>query len=139
MGVPPFRPRTPSGHDIPIPESVFQALGGLQHSIAGLTAEVRSSKADTDARLAAQDKTLADLKAGSADRWVNMIKVLIPAVATIIGGTVGVQKLTAPEPPAATRVVRSADDLRLDECRPLQPGSYERAECFERVSGVTKR
>jgi hypothetical protein len=129
------RPRAISQPDAEVPESVFVALQGVQQAVSNLSQEVRTAKADTDARLATQDKVLAELKAGSADRWFNLFKVALPSVLAIVGGTVGLQKATADKPPPPEiRAVRSAADLALDECRPLRVGTYERAECFERVS-----
>ncbi len=137
MPLPPHRPRTPSGHDIPIPESVFLALQDVSTAVNGLAQEVRAGKADTDTKLAEVRELAQKASSQSVERWTNLAKAILPAIALTIGGTAGVQKLTEREPPPATKVVRSQADLDLDECRPLPPGSYERAECFERVSRVT--
>ena len=131
---PPPRQRTPSGHDVPIPESVFHALQGLQGAVQDLATSVSVGKADTDRRLAGLELGVAKVAAANTDRWVNLLKVVVPAVATIIGGTVGVQRLTAPEPPPPeTRTVRSSTDWRLAECRGLKPGSAERQGCVDHV------
>lgn len=133
----PPRQKAYSQPDAEVPESVFGAILAVQRDVQALAGEVRAGKADTDVKIA-EVKELAQ-KAGAAavERWTNLAKALVPAVVAIVGGTYGVQKLTAPSaPPPEVRAVRSAEDLALDECRPLQPGSYERAECFERVSSV---
>jgi hypothetical protein len=130
-GIPPPRQRTPSGHDVPIPEAVFVALAGVQSAVTGLAQTVAAGKADTDEKIAAVSKDVAELKAADRAQLAKIIGVVATAVASVIGG----QRMLAPTPPAPeVRAVRSAADLALDECRPLQPGSYERAECFERVS-----
>lgn len=121
-----MRPRTPSGHDIPIPESVFLALQTIGEKID-------AGKADTDLKIATLAEKVEKVAAGSTDRWVNLLKVVIPAVLTIIGGTVGAQKLAEPAAPASAPAPRTLADTLADECRPLPAGSQDRFECFERV------
>lgn len=129
--LPPPRPRTASGHDVPIPEAVFVALAGVQGSVQALTQTVAAAQAATDQKFSDLGKDVADLKAQDRAHLAKIIGIVATAVASVIGG----QRMLAPTPPAPeVRAVRSQADLRLDECRPLPPGSYERAECFERVS-----
>jgi hypothetical protein len=112
---------------------VFVALAGVQSAVTGLAQTVAVGQAATDQKISDIGKDVAALKAADRSHLVKIIGVVATAVASIIGG----QRMLAPTPPAPeVRAVRSAQDLALDECRPLQPGSYERAECFERVSGV---
>ncbi len=135
-GLPPPRLRATSQPDAEVPESVYHALHGVQKSVEALSHTVATGQAATESRLASQDKALAELKASGADRWVNLARVLVPAVAVIIGG----QRLLAPEQHATPApVVRSLHDLRLDECRPLPPDSDARFECFRRVNEQTEQ
>jgi hypothetical protein len=135
QALPPPRLRAKSQPDAEVPEPVYHALQGVTEAVTRLDKKLDLHAEATEKRLTDQDKALAELKAGNADRILNLVKVIVPAIATMIGGTVGLQKLTADKPqPAEVRAIRSSADLALDECRPLRPGSYERAECFERVS-----
>ncbi len=128
------RPRTPSGHDIPIPEAVFTAMYGIQVAVSELAAEVSAGKADTDVKLAEVKDLALKASAQSVERWTNLAKALVPAVIAIVGGTVGVQKLTAPEPQLTTVVSQSALAVELDACmtlpesnqRPCQDAAYDR-------------
>lgn len=121
----PPRARTPSGHDVPIPEAVFLALHNLQGSVEDLGRETRAG-------FAAQAVVNADLKvavetagARSVERWTNLAKALVPAVIAIVGGTVGAQRLMAPEPQKQTVVSESALSSELDACMTL-PESNQR-------------
>ncbi len=135
-GLPPPRLRATSQPDAEVPESVYHALHGVQKSVEALAHTVATGQAATESRLASQDKALAELKASGADRWVNLAKVLVPAVVAIIGG----QRLLAPEQHAAPpAITRSLHDIRLDECRPLPPDSDARFECFRRVNEQTEQ
>lgn len=133
--LPPPRPKATSKPDAEVPESVFQALHDVSTAVRELGQTVAIGQEKSDAKFATLTKDVADLKASSRTEWYKLVGIALPAVLAIVGG----QKVLADKPPAPqVSVVRSADDLRLDECRPLQPGSYERAECFERVSGVVR-
>ena len=121
----PARSRTPSGHDIPVPEAVFLALQSLGQKID-------TGKADTDLKIAGLAEKVSAVAASSSDRWVNLLKVVIPAVLTIVGGTAGINRLTAPAP-AQAPAARTLADTLADECRPLPAGTTERFECFQRV------
>lgn len=133
--LPPPRQRARSQPDAEVPEAVFTALLDVRSALDGLAREVATHAAAAEIRFAAVEKIAKDAGAQSVERWTNLAKALVPAIALIVGGTVGGQKLLADKPqPAEIRAVRSSADLALDECRPLKPGSYERAECFERVS-----
>lgn len=131
QGPPPPRPRTPSGHDVPIPEAVFVALAGVQGAVQALSQTVATGQAATDAKISDIGKDVADLKARDRAHMAKILGIVATAVVSVLGGG----RMLAPTPPAPeVRAVRSAEDMALDECRPLPPGSYERAECFERVS-----
>ncbi len=116
-GVPPqlYRGRTPSGHDIPIPESVFQAIAQVQAENAGTRAEVAGLRSD----VAEVKEAVKKIAATNVDKWTNLLKVVVPAVVAIVGGTVGAQKLTAPAAPAPTVVYESALSAALVRCQGL--------------------
>jgi hypothetical protein len=135
-GLPPPRGRTPSGHDVPIPEAVFVALHGIQGDVRALAQTMAVGQAATDQKISDIGTDVPALKAADRAHLAKIVGIVATAVASVIGG----QRMLAPTPPAPeVRAVRSAADLALDECRPLAPGSYERAECFERVSRVDPR
>lgn len=127
----PPRLRTPSGHDIPIPEAVFTALQGLQRDIRAQGEAAATWQANHDSEHKELGETVSKLAAGSRHDWTKIIGAIAVAIPTIVAGV----RVTTPTPaPAEVRAVRSSADLALDECRPLRAGTYERAECFERVS-----
>jgi hypothetical protein len=129
----PPRTRTPSGHDIPIPESVFQAIQSVSADVKALTAEVRTKAAADDQRFARVEEIATKASAQSVERWTNLAKALVPAVVAIIGGTVGVQKLTAPAAPEPTRVYESALSADLVKCQ-AKPEAEQRfcvADAYE--------
>jgi hypothetical protein len=111
-----YRPRTPSGHDVPIPESVFHAIQSVSTDVKTLTQEFRTKAATDDERFSKVEKLAKDASALSVERWTNLAKALVPAVIAIVGGTVGVQKLTAPATPEPTRIYESALSGELVKC-----------------------
>lgn len=118
---------------MPIPEAVFVALAGVQGAVHALSQTVAAGQAATDQKISDIGKDVADLKARDRAHTAKILGIVATAVASVIGG----QRVLAPTPPTPqVTAVRSGEDLRLDECRPLPVGSYERAECFERVSGM---
>lgn len=128
-----IRQRTPSGHDIPIPESVFQALQSVSVAVTTLTQEVRTKAAADDQRFARVEEMAKAASALSVERWTNLAKALVPAVVAIIGGTVGMQKLTAPSAPEPTRVYESALSADLLKCQ-TKPEAEQRfcvADAYE--------
>jgi hypothetical protein len=130
------RGRTPSGHEIPVPESeaIFQALHGVSNEVKALASEVRTNRAADEVRFAEVEKIAKAAGAQSVERWTNLAKALVPAVVAIIGGTVGVQKLTAPSPVEPTRVYESelSQDLRKCAKKPDGEQQYCVAEAYER-------
>ncbi len=126
---PPLAPprwRTPSGHDIPVPESVFQAIGVVQAETRALGVKV-DTVAGAVADLAA---TVAERNASWKDKAVTQIGALALAVIAAVGGG----RLVAKDPePAKVEVVHTPVDPRMAECLPLKPGTVEQAECFGRV------
>ncbi len=125
------RARTPSGHDIPIPESVFLALSDIQHAQQAQAQQTLTWQANHDSEHKDLGETVKKIAAGQSHDWVKIIGAIAAAIPLIVGG---VRMTTPAQLPAEVRAVRSQADLDLDECRPLAPGSFERAECFERVS-----
>lgn len=141
MGRPPPlppRPRAISQPDAEVPESVYQALKGVQDSVKALAQTVTAGKADTDRQIAEVKELAVKASAQSVERWTNLAKALVPAVMAIVGGTYGMQRLAPADPPAVVQAPRSLHDLKLDECRPLAAGSTERFECFRRVDAETE-
>lgn len=137
MSPAPYRPRTPSGHDVPIPESVFLALADVQASVHGVAQAVALQAAASEARFAKTEQTLSEVKAAVRDKWVGLAKVMIPGVLAIIGTIVAARPtLPAPE----VRAVKSLVEVRVEhECDPLPIRSQERFECFQRVYADTER
>lgn len=123
--IPPRR-RTPSGHDIPIPESVFQALASVQVEHQATRAEVAGLRGD----VAKIEKAVTRLAARRNSSMADLAKIIVPAVVAILGGG----RLLAPSPePTRVEVVRSPVDPRMAECVALQPGTQAHGECFARV------
>jgi hypothetical protein len=122
-----LRQRTPSGHDIPIPESVFVHLGTLDQKIEAVETRV-STKLDA---VEASVQTLSTkLDAGRSQTMLDLAKILIPAVVAIVGG----QRLLTPAPePQRIEVHQTPVDPRMAECLPHKPGTAEQIECFARV------
>lgn len=130
---PPYRPRTPSGHDIPIPESVFQAIHSVGQSVQALTNEVRTKAAADEQRFARVEEIATKASAQSVERWTNLAKALVPAVLAIVGGTVGLQKATESAPPPPTRVYESSLSAELVKCQ-AKPEAEQRfcvADAYE--------
>ncbi len=129
-----YRPRTPSGHEMPIPESVFQAVMSVSRDVQALTTEVRTKAAADDQRFAKVEALAEKASAASVERWTNLAKALVPAVIAIVGGTVGVQKLTAPAAPEPTRVYESALSADLVKCQGKPEGEQRFcvADAYER-------
>jgi uncharacterized protein (DUF697 family) len=123
--LPPYRARTPSGHDVPIPEAVFNAIAQVQAEHAGTRAEVAGLRADVaDVKDAVQK-----IAAAASQRWVDMLKVIVPAVVTIVGGVVGANKLTAPAAPEPTKVYESALSVDLRACQ--RRAESEQRRCLD--------
>lgn len=123
----PPRARTPSGHDIPIPESVFQAIASVQADNQATRVEVASIREDvTEIK-----DSVAKLAAARSQTMIDLAKVLVPAVVAIVGG----QRLLAPSPePARVEVVHTPiAPAMAPECQSIQPGTQAQAECFARV------
>ncbi len=127
--LPPPRGRTPSGHDIPIPESVFQAIAQVQVENAGTRAEVAGLRSD----VAEVKEAVKKIAATNVEKWTNLLKVVVPAVLAVVGGTAGVQKLTAPAAPAPTVVYESALSAALVRCqaKPPEEQRYCVADAYE--------
>lgn len=124
---PPLRTaRSPSGHDIPIPESVFQAIAQVQREGAATRAELAGVRSDVTEIKEAVGK----IAAAKSQTMLDLAKILIPAVVAIVGG----QRLLAPsQEPARTQVQYTPIDPRMAECSALRPGTQAQSECFARV------
>jgi hypothetical protein len=122
----PYRARTPSGHDIPIPESVFQAIHSVQQENAATRIEVAGLRSDvTEIK-----ESVGKIAAAKSQTMIDLAKILIPAVVAIVGG----QRLLTPTPePARIEVQHTPIDPRMAECSSLQPGTQAQSECFARV------
>jgi hypothetical protein len=127
MAPPRPRPRTPSGNDVPIPESVFHAIASVQAEHAETRAEVAGLRSD----VGEIKESVAKLAAAKGQTMVDLAKILVPAVVAIIGG----QRLLAPAPAPAHVEVRHTPitPAMAPECMSLQPGTTAQAECFARV------
>lgn len=128
-----IRQRTPSGHDIPVPESVFHAILTVSSDVKALAGEVRTNREETRAELAEVKALAVKASAQSVERWTNLAKALVPAVIAIVGGTVGVQKLTTPTAPEPTRVYESSLSAELVKCqsKPEAEQRYCVADAYE--------
>jgi hypothetical protein len=129
--LPPYRRRTPSGHDVPIPESVFQAIAQVQQENAGTRAEVAGLRSD----FAELKEAVTKLASHGKAETLKIIGGVIVAALGVIGG----QRALAPSPPPTPapqiRQVRTDLDVRLDECRDLPQDSPDRRHCWRRVKG----
>jgi hypothetical protein len=122
----PGRQRTPSGHDIPIPESVFQAIAAVQNDNRATRAEVAGLRDDVKET----NRMVKSLAARRNSSMADLAKIIVPAVVAILGGG----RLLAPSPePTRTEVRYTPVDPRMAECRGLQPGTQAQGECFARV------
>lgn len=129
--LPPPRPRAISQPDPEVPESVYVALKGVQDSVESLARTVATGRAEDAIKFATLTDAVAKVAANDRTHIAKIFGIVAGAVVSLAGVVVAAR----PAPvPAQVTAVRSQADLDLDECRPLQPGSYERAECFERVS-----
>lgn len=129
----PYRQRTPSGHDIPIPESVFHAIQSVGHSVEALASEFRTKAAADDVRFARVEQLAEKASAQSVERWTNLAKALVPAVIAIVGGVTGMVKLTERSAPEPTRVYESALSADLVKCQ-AKPEAEQRfcvADAYE--------
>lgn len=126
----PLRPRdrTPSGHDIPVPESVYLHMQSLDEKIDAVEDRVGEKLEAVEASV---NKLSAKLDAGRNQTMVDLAKILIPAVVAIVGG----QRLLAPapEPPRVVIEHTPITPAMAPECMSIQPGTQAQAECFARV------
>lgn len=127
------RLRTPSGHDVPIPEAVFTALHGVQQEVRASAQQAATWQANHDVEHKELIKALAEVKATNLDRWTNLLKVVLPSIVAIVGGVVGANKLTAASPPAPTVVYESALSASLARCMGLPEGEQRfcREDAYE--------
>lgn len=127
------RPRTPSGHDIPIPESVFHAIHSVGQSVQALATEVRTKAAADEQRFAKVEEIAKAAAAMSIERWTNLLKALVPLAVVIVGGVTGAMKLTERAAPEPTRVYESALSADLVKCQ-ARPDAEQRfcvADAYE--------
>lgn len=108
--------RTPSGHDIPIPESVFLALANIQDAVKEQGDQARTWQANHDSTHKDLGETVAQLVAGKRHDWAKIISLVAGAIATIVGAV----RVTAPTPPAPVNVIsRDALSVDLEACSTL--------------------
>jgi hypothetical protein len=113
---PPPRPRTPSGHDVPIPEAVFVALAGLQGAVTANAQQTAAWQANHDGEHSKIMLALKDVKASNGHETIKVIAGVVIAALGVIGG----QRALAPTPPPATTVVsESALSTELGACETL--------------------
>lgn len=119
----------------PIPERVYEVLQGFDTRIGGLEGQMGELKEDSreNKRQNAQIiSKLEDIKATDRHALTKLVIGFATTAVVTIGGILGgMQAFKAPAA-APAPIQRSALDVKLDVCRPIQePGS--RAECFSRV------
>lgn len=133
----PMRARTPSGHDIPIPESVFVALADIQRVIVAQGQRTQTWQANHDAEHKELGETVASISASKRADWGKVIGLVAGSLATIVTTIVAARPtLPAPE----VRAVKSLVEVRVEhECDPLPIRSQERFECFQRIYAETER
>ena len=132
-GLPPYRQRTPSGHDVPIPEAVFHAILGVSHDIKALGQTVAVNQANTDRQIADLAKVVASSSASWKDKAVTQVGALALAIVAAIGGGVGIQELRKPPAAAPTVVYESALSAALARCQGLAEAEqrYCRDDAYE--------
>lgn len=123
--LPQYRPRTPSGHDVPIPESVFHAVQAVQQEVRTSVQQAAAWQANHDAEHAKLGKLVATAMASKRHDWAKIIAAIAAAVPLIIGGV----RATAPTPPAPVQVLTpNALGNELEACGTLQD-SVARMQC----------
>jgi hypothetical protein len=123
-----YRTRSPSGHDIPIPESVFHAIHHVDAKVEGVRAEVAGIGDKVDKLVQA----VAERNASWKDKAVTQFGAIALAALAAMGGS----RLIAPAAPEPTRVevVHTPINAAMaTECMSIQPGTNAQAECFARV------
>ncbi len=127
----PYRPRTPSGHDIPIPESVFLALADIQQAVHHQGQQAQTWQANHDSEHRELGETVAKIAAGKRADWGKVIGLVAGAIVSIVGAV----HVTTPTPAAPeVRAVKSLVEVRLEEqCYSLPAGSQARFECSQRI------
>lgn len=125
--------RSPSGHDIPIPESVFHAIQSVSDDVKGLAREVRTKAAADEQRFAKVEEIAKAAAAMSVERWTNLAKALVPLAVVIVGGVTGMQKLTEAKPPLTPPPTESALSADLVSCqaKPEAEQGYCVANAYE--------
>ena len=125
-----IRQRSPSGHDIPIPESVFVALADIQRVIVAQGQDTKTWQANHDGEHKELGDKVAKLGAVKAADWAKVIGLVAGSLATVVTTIIAARPTL---PPPEVRAVKTVLESRLDECKPLPVGSQERFACFERV------
>ncbi len=112
----PGRQRTPSGHDIPIPESVFVALADIQRQNTEQHTATQAWQANHDSEHADLSKLVATAVAGKRHDWAKIIAAIGAAIPLIVGGV----RATTPAPPAPVQVMTpNALGNELEACATL--------------------
>jgi hypothetical protein len=121
------RARMPSGHDIPIPESVYVHMQTLDAKVEGVRAEVAGIGDKVDKLV----EVVAERNASWKDKAVTQLGALALAVLAAVGGV----RATTPTPePARIEVYQTPISKEVaPECMSLQPGTLAQGECFARV------
>lgn len=122
--------RTPSGHDIPIPESVFVGMASLEQAIRTQGQQAQVWQANHDSEHKALGEKLEQAIASKRHDWTKIIGAIAAAIPLIIGGV----RATTPAPERPSfQVIPSPIDPRMATCSSIQPGTQAQAECFGRV------
>lgn len=129
----PGRSRSPSGHDIPIPESVYHAIQSVSTDVKELTKELRTKAAADEQRFAKVEEIAKAAAAMSVERWTNLAKALVPLAVVIVGGVTGMQKLTEAKPALTPPPSESALSAELVACqaKPEAAQAYCVANAYE--------
>lgn len=123
--------RFPSRPDaMPAPESVYLTLHDHDSRLEEIESKVGSVADKVDRVSDDLRNAVLEIKISNSSETRKLIAAIAGTALTILGGVFGAAKLEHPDPPPP--VLRSALDMRLDECRPIHEAG-SRAECFSRV------
>lgn len=106
-------------------------IGGVEKRLSSLEGLAQKGEL-ADAQILTK---LTNIEATDRHATAKLIGAAILTIASTVGGIYGVQVATRPSAPVTQPgPTRSALDVRLDECRSMQPGSPSRTECFQRIA-----
>lgn len=124
-----------NAEDEPIPERVYEILRGFDkrvEKVEDTTDRLEHASQKNEIQNSQIIKSLEDIKATDRHALTKLAVGLATTALVTIGGVVGGIQATKTTVDHAPVVQRSALDMALDQCRPIQEAGT-RAECFSRV------